>query len=123
MQKFESINAIVEEFQFKKTTLAIFGLDELYHQGTKIQFGDFEPVHTDNVIEIVFEEEDPSFCSIFADDSTMDTQSTLPTQNTQVLQVAMAGTSAPMKLVSDGDILSSEFELDRSEPFLLSELD
>lgn len=118
MENFESINAIVDEFKYKKGTLAIFGLDSLYEQGKSFQFGVPEPsVPNPDPPSIVYEDEDPSFCSIFSDpDSLVQT-----TQATQLTQLTSQVPRSIAKLLSDLEILSSEFDLDHSQPILLSE--
>lgn len=129
MENFEPLNAIVDEFQVKKSTLAIFGLDQLYERGTYLRFGEFEPVSSRYLPIITHDDEEPEFCSIFSEpDSLYTTQPTQLTQQPiQLDQLTAMGQGAQptvkdlTKLVSDREILSSEFE-EQSTPLLLSEV-
>lgn len=179
MENFESLNAIIEEFKFKKRSISVFGLDLLYEQGKYLQFDDFDPVvPSKECPTIVYEDEETTFCSIFSEpselcersqkyDQSQKTQSTQSTQTTQLNQstqptqlnqstqstqltqltqmtqasqniysqsqlsmkdlqnhnhVILSGPSM-VKLLSDQEILSSEFDLIQSEPILLSDGD
>lgn len=119
MESFEPLNAIIDEFQIKKGTLSIFGLDALYQRGKDFRFDDIELIDSIDPVTLTFDDDEPPFCSIFSEpDSTYTTQ---PTQASQI--DARLHSRAPVKLVSDGEILSSEFDQERTSPVLLSEVD
>lgn len=112
MGKFETLNTIVGNLQIKESTLTLFGLDELMERGREYTELEEEPPPIfQNHPEIVMEDGDDSFCSVFAENDTMqsiDTQITTPD-------------TLATKLKSDGDILTSEFDNELLEPMLTSQ--
>lgn len=124
MENLEPINAIVDEFQFKKRSLDLFGLSELYNQGINYEFTVFDPKdYSDQPPIIVFEDEEPSFCSIFSEQDFQQTQTSQFTSDTRIIQFSGRDYKelSALKLLSDREILSSDFEEDQSPPILLSE--
>lgn len=120
MENLEPLNAIVDEFRFKRSSLEIFGLDVIYEQGKKYEFSDFEPKDfNDKPPTIIFEDEEPSFCSIFSEQDCQQTQTSQITNDTQKRQVCHG--EFALKLLSDREILTSDFCKEQSSPLLLSE--
>lgn len=109
MENFESLNAIVNEFKIKKTTLDIFSLAELVEEGTHFKIvTEVSPADYTHIPEIIFEDSlEVSFCSIFSDSYDTTQTSLVEDSNTNV------------KLKFDDGILSSEFDVDET-PILLT---
>lgn len=113
MEKLESLNAIVEEFQIKASTLRVFKISELVLEGKNYDVVAESPRHleTGNVPNFLFEDRDQNFCSIFSD-SIVSNES----HCTQITE------SLPnIKLLSDAEILSSDFEPDQGATILTSD--
>lgn len=128
MENFENLNTILDEFNIKKATLEVFNLAKLYEFGTTLEQVSIPPTeYGDQVPNVVFDEQDSSFCSIFSD-SIEQPNSTQPSQISQFSQQSQfASTQVSWcsqynsKLLSDGDILSSDFGLDPAAPILTSD--
>lgn len=123
MENLESLNAIVDEFKFKGGSLEIFGLEILYEQGKNYEFIDFEPKdYSDEPPTIIFEDEESSFCSIFSEQDFRQTQTSQFTNEITIQHNFRDSNEAViLKLLSDKEILSSEFGDEHSSPLLLSE--
>ncbi|PVH20391.1 hypothetical protein CXQ85_002179 [Candidozyma haemuli] len=111
MTHIESLKDIVVKHDIKHRTLAVYGLDDLVKQAdhytvpSEIREEDVGPMP-----DILFEDNDPSFCSVFSDQINHSMQ----TQATQE-------PSFNAKLLSEGAILSSEFEQELPEAILTSD--
>lgn len=103
MENLETLNAIVDEFEIKKATLDVFRLAELAEEGKRFRIGT-KPEFS-HVPDIVFEDANTTFCSIFSGDSSFSTQAT----------------SVGAKLKSDDEILSSDFGVDDAPVLLTSD--
>lgn len=113
MDQLETLNDIAEEFEIKTTTLQTFKLEQLFLEGKRYSVLPEPPRHFEigNMPQIVFEEKDQSFCSIFSDaENSCFRNSTQSTDCTPVL-----------KLVSEPEILSSDFDADRMTTILTSD--
>lgn len=113
MEKLEPLNAIANEFQIKTATLQIFNLDQLFYEGKAYSVLALPPSHLETGImpQLVFEDKDHNFCSIFSDSAS--------TEATNSTQVTSCGPS--LKLVSEAEILSSDFDVDQASTILTSD--
>lgn len=114
MEQLETLNAIAEEFSVKTATLQAFKLEQLYLEGKKYSVLTNPPRHleTGYIPQIMFEDKDQSFCSIFSDPATTDMSN-----STQVTDCIPS-----IKLVSQPDILSSDFDADQVATILTSDV-
>lgn len=113
MEKFESLHAIFDEFNIRKSTAALYGISGLMQNGECYVETPDRPVHLENgyLPDIISEANSyDQFCSIFSDQF----ETTQVTQEQNSLQYE--------KLHSEREILSSEFEMDQGEPILTSEI-
>lgn len=129
MENFESLNTILDEFKIKKATIEVFNLGKLYKFGITLDQVSAPPTsYGDHVPNVVFDEQDSSFCSIFSDpagqpQSTQQSQFSQFSQQSQFSSTQISRLSQfNSKLVSEGDILSSDFGLDPAAPILTSDL-
>lgn len=109
MNDFDTLNKIVETHDIKLKVLAVYGLDELVKQGENYVTPAMVPNEIGLMPEIIYEDNDPSFCSVFSDSFEFTFQSTnMSLQSNDKLQ-------------SQGTILSSEFEHEKRETILTSD--
>lgn len=113
MENFESLNAIVDEFKIKQSTLSIFCINSSYRLGKELKVVSSPPKHSlsDRPIEITFDSKDDAFCSIFLDCFQNSNTSSLSCPNTE-----MQG----QKLKFESDMLSSDFDDDFLQAILTS---
>lgn len=116
MQNINSLNDIADEFNIKPPTLSIFQLEELYTLGKSFERLTERPKvpPCSGSYDIVFDLGNESFCSIFL--AIPDGAKTTELDNT-ILSEGQIDT----KLISDLEILSSEFECDDAPSILTSE--
>ncbi|GEQ70235.1 hypothetical protein JCM33374_g3911 [Metschnikowia sp. JCM 33374] len=115
MEHLGSLNEIVDEYKFKTSTLSIFHLAELYVLGNGIERLAERPAALphNTSYDIVFDLGNESFCSIFsgaAETTDLQDETTILSEN-----------NLNAKIVSDSEILSSEFEQENPQPILTSE--
>lgn len=109
MNNFDTLNDVVEKNGIKPKVLAVYGLDVLFKQAENYTIPSMVIEGTGPMPDIIYEDNDPSFCSVFSDGPDVSMQ-------TQVTNDSFNG-----KLHSEGAILSSEFEHERSEAILTSD--
>lgn len=109
MNNFETLNDVVEKNGIKPKVLAVYGLDNLYQQAKNYTIPSKVSEGIGAMPDIIYEDNDPSFCSVFSDGLDVSVQ-------TQITDDSFNG-----KLHSEGAILSSEFEYERSEAILTSD--
>lgn len=113
MDHLETLNAIVEEFDIKTSTLQVFKLDQLFLEGKKYSVLPKPPRQLESGImpHFVFDDKDQSFCSIFSDPASGD-----GSNSTQITDCIPS-----LKLVSESEILSSDFDVDQAATILTSD--
>lgn len=109
MNNFDTLNRIVETHDIKLKVLAVYGLDELVKQGENYLTLTSVLNENGHMPEIIYEDIDPSFCSVFSDSLEFAFHS----PNTSL--------QSNDKLQSQGTILSSEFEHEKRETILTSD--
>lgn len=113
MENFETLNSIAEEFHIKKQALKIFGLDDLFERGSHyVTLHEEPPTFYNSKPDILMEEESQTFCSIFSEDKS---KSKIKSDGIISQNVSL------VKLISQGDILTSEFDTEDADPVLTSQ--
>lgn len=113
MKTLATLNGIIDKNGISPKTLAAYGLHDLYKQGFHYEPLMLIPDERHNHLpEILFEDDNDKFCSVFSESEELSFQ-THPTQLDH---------QPTTKLHSEATILSSEFDQERSEAILTSDL-
>ena len=115
MEELQSINEIVSHYNIKTSTVSIFCLDEVVAFGKGIQRLQHRPTAPicSNQYDLVFDLGRESFCSIFLEDEFR--------SDSRDMESSSHWVKSEPKLVSDPDILSSDFDIEALESILTSE--